>query len=168
MQMRELVHMITPFQQKLYRYALRIVGDHMEAEDVIQELLIKIWKKKDQFLAIDNKEAWCMTLTRNMSIDKTRKKKKHRASNIEDFYFIKDSSSTPYQSMESQDNMSKLQSIISGLTEKQQTVIHLRDVEGYSYKEISEITGYTVDQIKVYLHRARMILRKQINRSDYE
>lgn len=168
MQMRELVHMITPFQQKLYRYALRIVGDHMEAEDVIQELLIKIWKKKDQFLAIDNKEAWCMTLTRNMSIDKTRKKKKHRASNIEDFYFIKDSSSTPYQSMESQDNMSKLQSIISGLTEKQQTVIHLRDVEGYSYKEISDITGYTVDQIKVYLHRARMILRKQINRSDYE
>lgn len=168
MQMRELVHMITPFQQKLYRYALRIVGDHMEAEDVIQELLIKIWKKKDQFLQIDNKEAWCMTLTRNMSIDKTRKKKKHRASNIEDFYFIKDSSATPYQSIESQDNMSRLQSIISGLTEKQQTVIHLRDVEGYSYKEISDITGYTVDQIKVYLHRARMILRKQINRSDYE
>jgi len=166
--MNELVHMITPFQQKLYRYALRIVGDHMEAEDVIQELLIKIWKEKDQFLKIDNKEAWCMTLTRNMSIDKTRKKKKHRASNIEDFYFIKDGSATPYQTIESQDNMSRLQTLISGLTEKQQTVIHLRDVEGYSYKEISEISGYTVDQIKVYLHRARMILRKQINRRDYE
>ncbi len=165
--MNELVHMITPFQQKLYRYALRIVGDRMVAEDVIQELLIKIWKKKDQFLQIDNKEAWCMTLTRNMSIDKTRRKK-YRTSNIDDFHFIKDSSATPYQSIESQDNMKKLHDLISGLTEKQQTVVHLRDVEGYSYKEISGITGYTVDQIKVHLHRARMILRKQINRSDYE
>ena len=167
MQMKELVHMITPFQQKLFRYSLRIVGDHMEAEDVIQELMIKIWKKKEQFLQIDNKEAWCMTLTRNMSIDKTRRKK-HRTANIEDFHFIKDNTATPYQTMESEDNMSQLNELIEGLSEKQKTVVHLRDVEGYSYKEIAQITGYTVDQIKVHLHRARMILRKQINRSDYE
>lgn len=165
--MKELVNMITPFQNKLYRYALRIVGDRMEAEDVIQELLIKIWKKKDQFLMIDNKEAWCMTLTRNMSIDKTRKKK-YRTDNIDDFHFIKDNSASPYQSVESKDNLGRIESIIDKLSDRQKTVIHLRDVEGYSYKEISEISGFTVDQIKVYLHRARIQLRKQINRSDYE
>lgn len=165
--MNELVHIISPFQNKLFRYALRIVGDHMEAEDVIQELLIKIWKKKDQFLQVSNKEAWCMTLTRNMSIDKTRKKK-YRTANIDDFHFIKDSASSPYQKLESQDNLGRIGSIISELNEKQQTVIHLRDIEGYSYKEISDITGYTVDQIKIYLHRARLQLRKKINRSDYE
>lgn len=166
--MNELVNIITPFQNKLFRYALRIVGDHMEAEDVIQELLIKIWKKKDQFIQIDNKEAWCMTLTRNMSIDKTRKKKKHRTANIDDFHFIKDGASSPYQTLESQDNLGRIGSLINELSEKQKTVIHLRDIEGYSYKEISVITGYTVDQIKVYLHRARLQLRNKINRSDYE
>ena len=139
----------------------------MEAEDVIQELLIKVWKKKDQFLEITNKEAWCMTLTRNMSIDKTRKKK-YRTQNIDDFHFIKDNEASPYQSVESKDNLSRIESIIDGLSDKHKTVIHLRDVEGYSYKEISEISGFTVDQIKVYLHRGRAQLRKQINRSDYE
>ena len=108
-----------------------------------------------------------MTLTRNMSIDKTRKKK-YRTANIDDFHFIKDSASSPYQTLESQDNLGRIGSIIRELNEKQQTVIHLRDVEGYSYKEISEISGYTVDQIKIYLHRARLQLRKKINRSDYE
>jgi len=165
--MNELVHIITPFQNKLFRYAFRIVGDRMEAEDVIQELLIKIWKKKDQFIQIDNKEAWCMTLTRNMSIDKTRKKK-YRTQNIDDFHFIKDNAASPYQSVESKDNLGRIETIINGLSDKQKTVVHLRDVEGYSYKEISEISGFTVDQIKVYLHRARVLLRKQINRSDYE
>lgn len=165
--MKELVHIISPFQNKLFRYALRIVGDHMEAEDVIQELFIKIWKKKDQFKQIDNKEAWCMTLTRNMSIDKTRKRK-YRTHNIDDFHFIKDSGASPYQVVESRDNMGRIEAIINGLSDKQKTVVHLRDVEGYSYKEISEITGFTIDQIKVYLHRARMKLRKTLNRSDYE
>lgn len=167
MQMKELVNIITPFQNKLYRYALRIVGDRMEAEDVIQELLIKIWKKKDQFIHIDNKEAWCMTLTRNMSIDKTRKKK-HRTANIEDFHFIQDNAASPYQSVESKDNLGRIESIIDNLSDRQKTVIHLRDIEGYSYKEISKISGFTIDQIKVYLHRARLKLRKQIKRSDYE
>jgi len=164
--MNELVNMINPFQNKLYRYALRIVGDHMEAEDVIQELLIKIWKKKDQFMQIDNKEAWCMTLTRNMSIDKKRKKK-YRTQNIDDFHFIQDNAASPYQRVESDDNLERIEAIIDKLSDKQKTVIHLRDVEGYSYKEISDISGFTIDQIKVYLHRARIQLRKQIKRSDY-
>lgn len=167
MQAKELLNMVTPFQNKLYRYAVRIVGDHMDAEDVLQELLVKLWKKKDHFVTIDNKEAWCMTLTRNLSIDKIRKRK-FRTDNIEDFHFIKNADPSPHVQLQSDDNMHNLINVINTLPERQKAVIHLRDVEGYSYKEISEITGYKSDQVKVYLHRARQKLRKIITRSDYE
>jgi len=165
--MKELLDMVTPFKNKLYRYSLRIVGDHMEAEDVLQELLVKLWKKKEHFFTIDNKEAWCMTLTRNLSIDKTRKRK-FRTNNIEDYHFIKTLGPNPHVQLQSSDNMQSLLNVIDTLPEKHKSVIHLRDVEGYSYKEISDITGYKVDQVKVYLHRARQTLRKIITRSDYE
>jgi len=165
--MKEILYTINPFKDKLYRYALRIVGDVMEAEDVVQELLIKLWKKKEYFKTIDNKEAWCMTLTRNMSIDKTRKRK-FRTNDISEFHFIKDAGRSPYEQVQSRDNLGRLESIIEGLSEKHKTVIQLRDIEGYSYKEISSITGYTTDQVKVYLHRARHHLKKKINRKEYE
>ncbi len=165
--MKEIILTINPFKDKLYRYALRIVGDVMEAEDVVQELLIKLWKKKEHFKTIDNKEAWCMTLARNLSIDKTRKRK-FRTNDIEDFHFIKDSGRSPYEQVQSKDNLGRIESIINELSDKQKTVIQLRDIEGYSYREISDITGYTNDQVKVHLHRARHHLKKKINRKDYE
>jgi len=167
MQMKEIILTINPFKDKLYRYALRIVGDVMEAEDVVQELLIKLWRKKEYFNTIDNKEAWCMTLARNLSIDKTRKKKV-LTSDITNYHFIKDLGRSPYEQVQSKDNLGRIESIINGLSEKQKSVIQLRDIEGYSYREISEITGFTNSQVKVHLHRARQYLKKKINRKDYE
>ena len=64
-----------PFKDKLYRFALNIVGNTFDAEDIMQELMIKIWNRMDQYTLIENKEAWCMTVTRNMCIDKVRNKK---------------------------------------------------------------------------------------------
>ena len=65
---------IIPYKNKLYRIALRIVGTNAEAEDVVQEVFIKLWKKKDELHQLANKEAWCVTMTKNLSIDKTRSK----------------------------------------------------------------------------------------------
>lgn len=167
MQAKEMIHIVEPFKNRLYRYALNILKDPMEAEDVVQEILIKIWKKIDQFKHIENKEAWCMTMTRNLSIDKKRKRKYHTES-IENFHFVKDTNTTPYESMQSMDHMSSLERLIYQLPEKQRSVLHLRDVEGYTYKEIAAMADISVDQVKVYLHRARKQLRSQINRKDYE
>ncbi|HRO74432.1 MAG TPA: sigma factor, partial [Saprospiraceae bacterium] len=64
-----------PFKDKVYRLALGIVGNTYDAEDIIQELLIKIWNRIDQYTDIENKEAWCMTVTRNLAIDKVRSRK---------------------------------------------------------------------------------------------
>lgn len=163
MQNNDIMQMVIPFKDKLYRLALRIVGNVQEAEDVIQEVLIKIWKKKDQFVELDNKEAWCMTVTRNLCIDKIRAKKM-RTTDVTEHYDIRDKTLTPSEVAVSNDRMGQILELINNLPEKQKTVVQLRDIEGYSYKEISEITTLKLDQVKVYLHRARLTLREQITK----
>ena len=161
MQPKELSKMVIPFQDKLYRFALSIVGNTFEAEDVVQEVLIKIWKKKDSFIQIENKEAWCMTVTRNLAIDKRRGRKAIHE-DVTTHYSISDNASNPEQVAEFNDTMSIIKSYIEKLPEGQKEVIHLRDIEGFSYKEISSISGLSVERVKVNLHRARKTLREQI------
>ncbi len=161
MQGNDIMNLVLPFKDKLYRLALRIMGNVHEAEDIIQEVLIKIWKKREQFVELDNKEAWSMTVTRNLCIDKIRAKKM-RTSDITEHFDIKDKTMTPSQKTISDDRMGQILDLINALPEKQKTVVQLRDIEGYSYKEISEITELKLDQVKVYLHRARISLREQI------
>jgi len=161
MQGNDIMNLVLPFKDKLYRLALRIMGNVHEAEDIIQEVLIKIWKKREQFVELDNKEAWSMTVTRNLCIDKIRAKKM-RTSDITEHFDIKDKTMTPSQQTISDDRMGQILELIDALPERQKTVVQLRDIEGYSYKEISTITGLKLDQVKVYLHRARISLRAQI------
>jgi len=152
---------VLPYKDKLYRYALRIVGNQMSAEDIVQEVLVKVWQKRDQLDGIENKEAWCMTVTRNLALDSLRKKKVY-LDDIDDHRDISDKEMSPYRKVQSDDTMDIIKEAMNDLPEAQQHVIHLRDVEGYSYQEIADITGYSTDKVKVYLHRARISLRKKL------
>lgn len=161
MQQITILDQVKPFKDKVYRYALNIVGNTMDAEDIIQELLIKVWQKKEQFEEIENKEAWCMTVTRNMCIDKLRGRKQSSA-DVSDYHFLSDSATTPDQALEQKDSLTRVMKIVNELPESQKEIIHLRDVEGYTYKEISEMTTLTEDQVKVNLFRARQKLKEKL------
>ena len=167
MQIKEVMDLVLPYKDKLYRFAKSMVGNSFDAEDVIQEVLVRIWKKKEQFVEIDNKEAWCMTVTRNLSIDKIRSRKNKTTSNIEDYYHISDNNASPAVALEQKDTLSRVMAMLNELPENQRTVMHLRDVEGYTYKEISELTGLSVDQVKVNLHRARKTLRSRLTNIEF-
>ncbi|MFZ1751209.1 MAG: sigma-70 family RNA polymerase sigma factor [Saprospiraceae bacterium] len=147
-----------PYKDKLYRFALNIVGNTFDAEDIMQELLIKIWNRIDQFNEIENKEAWCMTVTRNMAIDKTRSKKT-KIQDISEVYHLSDSGRTPDIKMEEEERFGSILALVNQLPEKQKIIVHLRDVEGYTYQEIADMTETTLDFVKVSLHRARKSLR---------
>lgn len=157
--------MVLQYKDKLYRLALRIVGNTMEAEDVVQEALIKIWKKRERLEEITNKEAWCMAITRNLAIDKTRARKKKIVS-LDKVYHVKDNSSDPYAQLKTKDTLQRVKEVMNKLPENLRTVLQLREIEGYSYKEISEIAGFTIDQVKVYLYRARHSMRDQLLKMD--
>ena len=63
---------ILPLKNELYRLALRITLDHAEAEDVVQETMIKVWNRREKWDQIESIEAFCLTICRNQALDKTR------------------------------------------------------------------------------------------------
>lgn len=148
-------------KDKLFRFSLRITGNQMEAEDVVQEVFIKVWDKRQEMSAVQNPEAYCMTLTKNLSLDKIRSK--HRQTiEIGEAVYITDSKSTPYQSIEKADMMGRIKQMMVELPEKQKMVMHLRDIEGMSYDEIAVQLEMPLAQVKVYLHRARNCIREKM------
>lgn len=161
MKVTEFNEIINEVKDKMYRLALRIVGDSFEAEDVVQEIIIKAWNKREHFASVENQAGWLMTLTRNKAIDKTRSKHK-RTSDIDQFFNISDTGASPYKTLEQKDLLNKVKDIIGELPENQRTVLHLRDIEEYSYDEISEITGQTSNQVKINIYRARQAIKSKI------
>ncbi len=148
-------------KDKLYRFALRITGDMAEAEDVVQEVFIKVWNKRDDMEAINNQEAYCMTLTRNLSLDKIRSKHRQTMEIGEALQLI-DSESTPYAHLEKNDALNRIRKWMQDLPEKQRLTMHLRDIEGMTYDEISESLEMPLAQVKVNLHRARQFIREKM------
>ena len=161
MQLKEFENMVLPFKNKMYRLALRIVGNTQEAEDVVQEVMIKLWKKKDYLKTVTNLEAWCMTLTKNEAIDTTRSKHK-RTVGLDTQYDMKDRGADAQRIMETTETLNTVKRFIDALPEKYKLVVHLRDIEEMSYDEIAAVTSYSKEQVKVYLHRGRKKLREQI------
>jgi RNA polymerase sigma factor (sigma-70 family) len=148
-------------KDKLLRFSRRIIGNIAEAEDVVQEVFIKVWEKRDAMQDIQNEDAYCMTLTKNLSLDKMRSKHR-RTEDIDTAHVLTNSELTPYAKVEAQDTLSKIKEFMAALPEKQKMVMHLRDIEGLSYEEISQHLEMPLPQVKVYLHRGRNTIREKI------
>lgn len=157
-----MIAIISPYKNKMFRYAYSIIGNRFEAEDIVQEAMIKVWKKREKFETIDNKEAWVITIVRNLAIDKVRARKKKQTSDIDEYFHISDNAPSPDVRLEQRDAVKKVGEIMSTLPEMQREIITLRDIEGYTYQEIADIMGLKVDQVKVYLFRARKVLREKL------
>lgn len=167
MQGEQIVRQVLHLKDKLYRFALRILADEIDAEDVVQETFVKVWQKSEQLEGIENKEAWCMTVARNLAIDKIRARKKAMSSDIDGFHFLSDKNPTPDKVLENQENLDLVMDKLNSLPEHQREIIHLRDIEGYTYKEIGEMTGYSEEQVKVNLFRARQKLKIELKNLNY-
>jgi RNA polymerase sigma-70 factor (ECF subfamily) len=150
-------------RDKLFRYALRFVKDAESAEDVVQDVMYKLWQKRHEVDEIENLEAWLMVITRNRALDILRKVKDNQV-NIDEAYSISDKEPIPDKQMEGADMMKQLNSCLDQLPEKQRTVFHLREIEQMSYEEISVMTGFNLDDVKVSLFRARKHLQRMLSK----
>lgn len=157
---------VLPSKNKLFRFALRFLGNEEEAKDIVQEVFVRVWNGRDKMSQVDNWEAWCMRITRNLSLDRIRLMKGRTTQSLEGSYDLQNNSMTPYESTEMGENMTKISQMIAALPEKQRQVIHLRDVEGYSYQEICEILDLDMNQVKVSLFRARNAVRERMTKID--
>ncbi len=152
-------------KDKLFRYALRFVKESDVAEDIVQDVMFKLWQKRKDADEIENLEAWLMVLTRNRSLDVLRKAKKTQNQvNVDEAYSISDNEPIPDQVMESADLMDMVHTCLGQLQEKQRSVFHLREIEQMSYEEIAEHTGFNLDDVKVSLFRARKHMQRMLSK----
>lgn len=153
---------VLPVKDKMFRFAYRMLGNSEDARDIVQDALLKIWNQKDQLEEIRNPEAWSMQVVKNLCLDR-HKMKKIRINSLADINVIPTSDPlTPYQKTEQKDNIQKVRAVIEALPEKFKMIIHLREIEEYSYKEIAEILELSMDEVKINLYRARQLLKDQL------
>lgn len=151
---------VLPTKNKLFRFAFRLLGNSEEAKDVVQEALIKVWNGREE--GIQNMEAWCMRITKNLSLDRLRSLQRKQTDSLEGIEEVKQETLSPYDRTEIKESMKRIDELMATLPDKQREVMHLRDIEGYSYNEIGEILELDLSQVKVYLFRARNAVREKL------
>ncbi len=143
---------------RLYRFLLKNTKENEVAKDLVQESFMRLWERHKEVNAGKGK-SWLFTTAYRLMIDHFRKNKRmenleitgHQEGRVENVY---------------SDLKEILNKAVEQLPEIQRSVILLRDYEGYSYHEISEITGLNDNQVKVYIFRARMFLKKFIGKPE--
>lgn len=160
---------VLPLKNQLFRLALRITLDSAEAEDIVQETLIKVWErlnKPDGQQEIDSIEAFSYTICRNLSLDRIRKSDYRNESIDQTRVDATDSSLDPNERAEQQDKLRLVRQFVDQLPEKQRSCMQLRDFEGKPYKEIAQILQITEEQVKVNIFRARKTIKQRFEQAD--
>jgi len=151
---------VLPLSGKLLRIAVRFLKNKEEGQDVVQDVMLKLWQKREALDGISNIEAYAVQMIRNRCLDILRKKKvifidEEAESQIEEI--------TPdiHSQIELSEAAGQIKTLIRRLNGLQRQVMELRDIEQLSYKEIAEITNLKVNAIRVNLSRARKKVRNE-------
>jgi RNA polymerase sigma-70 factor (ECF subfamily) len=152
---------ILPLKDKLFRVALRITLNREEAEDIVQDVLLKVWDKRDGWDELESIEAYCLVVTRNLAIDRSEKRDNNHVELTDEEWVSAGGTENPYDRLIGNERLRLVHRIINELPEKQRLMVQLRDIEGKNYKEIATILGLTEEQVKVNLFRARKKIKEQ-------
>jgi RNA polymerase sigma factor (sigma-70 family) len=147
---------VLPLQPSLYRFAKSLLRDTQEAEDCVQEMLLRLWSRRESLQAVDNVKAFALKMTRNFCLDKLRSRKQVLDISQE----VIPSAIDLHRQVEISDAVARIEAIMLLLPEQQRSLIHLRNIEGFEMTEIAEITGLSVEHARVTLSRARIAIRQ--------
>jgi RNA polymerase sigma-70 factor (ECF subfamily) len=166
MNQNEFVQLTTPFKDKVFRLAKRLLTSTEEAEDATQEVLVKLWSKNGSLNGFNSVEAFAMTLTKNYCLDQLKSK---RAGNLKIVHTnFTDREPGLDRKVEDRDSLSWVEKIINQLPEQQRLLIQMRDIEQYEFAEIAKITEMNETAIRVALSRARKTIRESMTKThDY-
>lgn len=140
------------FSTDIFRYAGSILKDSDEAKDVVQDVFVKYAENESSFKHECSQKTWLLVITRNCCLNRL-KKSERKNERIEDQVFEK-----PYET--DYDTMISLDEALKMLIPEHNELLYLKEFEKYSYKEIADITGQSVENVKIKLFRARQHLRK--------
>ncbi|MDR6159743.1 MULTISPECIES: RNA polymerase sigma factor [Chryseobacterium] len=144
-------------KNEMYRFAKRFVMSSDEAEDVVQDLMIKFWQKKDELGQFGNLKSYALKAVRNECLNRL----KHH--DVKTGFADMQLHRSELYSMEVNNLKDHIIGFINQLPEKQKTVIHLKDVEEYEVSEIAEMLEMEENAVRVNLMRARQKVKEQIS-----
>lgn len=154
---------ILPLKDKLFRLALRITLNREEAEDIVQDTLLRVWEKRESWSQIESIEAYCTTICRNLALDRNSAARNSNL-RLNEQMDTPPLSPTPFEELNQREQLEMTQRLMDDLPELWRSIMLLRNVEGKRYDEIATILSISESQVKVYLHRARTRLREQIDK----
>ena len=155
--------LLLPLYPRLQRVALRLLGNAEDAEDMVQEVYMKLWNKRDALPDVQDVEAYCVTLTKNMCIDRLRIAEVEKE-DVDEVPTMLAATDDVEAQVERRDAVEQVKQIIETLPEHQQQVITLRDMEDCSFEEIVKQTGLTAVNIRMLLSRARKTIRERLKK----
>ena len=145
-------------QDRVYTFALHLTGDPDEAADVAQEAFIRLWQKGDG-VADGGVRAWLLRAARNVAIDRFRARK--AVPEPAGFWESRpDAGPSPSDVLEANAEAAQALAALATLREPFRCLVLLADVQGLAYAEVGEALGLPLTSVKVYLHRARRMLRE--------
>lgn len=169
--MQSFEELIYQYEKKVYNVALRVFKNPEDAKDISQDVFIKIYKNLDKF---DNKSSfstWLYRITTNTCIDELRKRKGKETVSIDNDIEddegkfkreFADNEPTPEEKVISKEGESEIIKSMNTLSDEHRTIIVMRDIQGLSYTEISEIIGVSIGTVKSRISRARLQLKNII------
>ena len=159
MQQEQFKQEVLPLRKKLLRYAQRMLSDVEEAEDIIQEVYLKLWNIRGELQSYDSIVALSSRITKNLCINRLRVLSRSQESLDE--LVVTDDEPEPDVRLEQKDSVEYVMRLIDCLPKLQQAILRMRHVDGFEIEEIAELTGSNADAIRVNLSRARKKVREQ-------
>ena len=173
--------LVNRYANKIYGLALRIIHNPSDAEEVVQDVFLTILKKLDRFREESKFSTWLYRIAANESymLLRVQKRRYENETNLGNYASydesgalkgiqLKDWSDRPDDTLLNREGMEIIEKALSELPEHSRIVFHLRDIDGFSNKEVAEILGLSIPAIKSRIHRARLFLRDRLSDYFYE
>jgi RNA polymerase sigma-70 factor (ECF subfamily) len=156
--------LVMPHSTRLYRMAFRLMGSREEAEDIVQEVYVKLWGMRRDLPNYNSIEALCIRITRNLCLDQLRRRKVNLEALKAEKHNQQEYTDSPAEKLEKKEEEKIIHSLIAELPEPQRSLVHLRHLEGKEYEEIAEMVNMNVNAIRVSISRARKQMREMLQK----
>lgn len=153
---------VLPLKDKLFRLALRITLSREDAEDIVQDTLLKVWNNRAEMSAVSSIEAYAMTMCRNQALDLCARKERMNISLDEKAHDRTDTVMPPDEKLAQDEGKALIRQTIDSLPEKQRTAMLMREIEGKTYKEIAQVMNITESDVKINIFRARKSIKEHL------
>ncbi|MEN8227635.1 MAG: sigma-70 family RNA polymerase sigma factor [Bacteroidota bacterium] len=156
--------LVMPYSSRLYRMAYRLMNNREEAEDIVQEVYVKLWGMRNELDKYNSIEALSIRITRNLCLDQLRRRKVNQDALKAEKLKEASHSVTPAEELDKKEKTELIHTLIAALPEPQRSLVHLRHLEEKEYEEISEMVNMNINAIRVSISRARKQMREMLEK----